>query len=66
MTESVILVRHLTSMSQHVSWSRLESSEVTKGMIVPFDPSSFSAIELIRGNFHTLWSFQFFSNCSFE
>ena len=25
--------------------ARLESSEVTKGTIVPFDPSSFSAIE---------------------
>ena len=36
----------LTSRSQHVSWSCLESSEVTKGTILPFDPSAFSAIEL--------------------
>ena len=35
------------SQSQHVSLSRLESSEVTKGTIVPFDPSAFSAIESI-------------------
>ena len=45
MTESGGLVRFLTSRSQHVSWSRLESSEVTKGTIVPFNPFSFSAIE---------------------
>ena len=38
MTESNGLVRLLTSRSQHVS-------EQTKGMIVPFDPSAFSAIE---------------------
>ena len=45
MTETGGFVRLLTSRSQHVSWARLGSSEVTKGMIVPFDPSSFSAIE---------------------
>ena len=43
MTESGGLVRLLTSRSQHVSWARLGSSEVTKGTIVPFDPSAFSA-----------------------
>jgi hypothetical protein len=45
MTESGGLVRLLKSRSQHISWSRLELLEVTKGTIVPFDPSSFSAIE---------------------
>ena len=45
MTESSGLVRLLTSRNQHVSLSHLESSEVTKGTIVPFDPSAFSAIE---------------------
>ena len=45
MMESGGLVRLLTSRSQHVSLSRLETSEVTKGTIVPFDPSAFSAIE---------------------
>ena len=45
MTDSGGLVRLLTSRSQHVSWSRPESSEVTKGAIVLFDPSSVSAIE---------------------
>ena len=45
MTKSSGLLRLLTSRSQHVSWARLGSSEVTKGTIVPFDPSSFSAIE---------------------
>ena len=45
MTESGGLVRLLTPRSQHISWSRLESSEVKKGAIVPFNPSSFSAIE---------------------
>ena len=45
MTESGGLVRLLTSKSQHVSWARLGSSEVTKGTIVPFDPSAFSATE---------------------
>ena len=45
MTESGGLVRLLMSRSPHVSWSRLESPEVTKGTIVPFNPSSFSAIE---------------------
>ena len=45
MTESGGLVRLLTSRIQHVSWSCLESLEVTNGTIVPFDPSSFSAIE---------------------
>ena len=45
MTESGGLVRLLTSRIQHVSWARPGSSKVTKGTIVPFDPSSFSAIE---------------------
>ena len=45
MTESGGLVRLLTSRIQHVSWARPGLSEVTKGTIVPFDPSSFSAIE---------------------
>ena len=45
MTESSRLVRLLTSRSHHVSWARLGSSEVTKGTIVPFDPSAFSATE---------------------
>ena len=31
--------------SANVSWARPGSSEGTKGTIVPFDPSSFSAIE---------------------
>ena len=104
MTESGGLVRLPALRSHHVSLSRLESSEVTKGTIVPFDPSAFSAIEglalplsfhclpklgfyntffndktsfwlfggkrliakLVRGNFYMFWSFQFFSNCSFE
>ena len=39
------LVRLLASRSQHVSWAVLGSSEVTKGTIVPLDPSAFSAIE---------------------
>ena len=43
MTESGGLDRLLSSRSQHVSLSRLESSEVTKGMIVLLDPSAFSA-----------------------
>ena len=45
MTKSGGLVRLLTSRSQHISWARLELSEVTEGPIVPFDPSSFSAME---------------------
>ena len=45
MTESGELVRLLTSRSQHVSLSRLESLEVTKGTIVQSDPSAFSTIE---------------------
>ena len=45
MTESDGLVVLLTSRSQHVSLSHLESSEVTKGTIVLFNPSAFSAIE---------------------
>ena len=45
MTGSGGVVRLLTSRSQHVSWSPLESSEVSKGTIVPFNSSSFSAIE---------------------
>ena len=45
MTESGGIVRLLTSRSQHISLSHLESSEVTKGTIVPLDPSAFSAIE---------------------
>ena len=48
MTISGGLVRLLTSRSQHVSWARLGSSEVTKGTIVPFDPSAFSATEHLR------------------
>ena len=47
MTKSGELVKLLTWRSQHVSWSRLESLEVTKGTILPLDPSSFSAIERI-------------------
>ena len=47
MTESDGLVRLLTLRSLHVSLSRLESWEVTKGTIVPFDPSAFSAIKHI-------------------
>ena len=46
MTESGGLVRLLTSRSQHDSWARLRLSEVTKGTIVPFDPSAFSATDL--------------------
>ena len=45
MTKSGGLVTLLRSRSQHVSWARLGSSEVTIGTIVPFDPFSFSAIE---------------------
>ena len=45
MTESSLLIRLLTSRSQHVSLSRLELSEVTEGTIVPFYPSAFSTIE---------------------
>ena len=45
MTESSGLVRLLKSRSQHGSWARLGLSEVTKGTIVPFDPSAFSATE---------------------
>ena len=48
MTESGGLVRLLPSRSQHVSLSRLESSEVTKGTIVPFNQSAFFAIERLR------------------
>ena len=45
MTKSGGLVRLLTSRSQHVSWARPGSLKVTKGTIVPFNPSSFSTIE---------------------
>ena len=45
MTESGGLVRLLISRSQHVSWARLGSLEVTKSTIVPLDPSAFSATD---------------------
>ena len=45
MTKYGGVVRLITSRSQDVSLSRLESSEVTKGTIVPFDPCAFSATE---------------------
>ena len=45
MTKSGGLVRLLMSRSQHISLSRLESLEVTKGTIVPCYLSAFSAIE---------------------
>ena len=44
MVESGGLVRLLTSRSQHISLSRLESSEVAKVTIVPFDLFAFFAI----------------------
>ena len=47
MTEPGGLVRRLMSRSQHVSLSRLELLEVTKGTIVPFNPSAFSAKECL-------------------
>ena len=47
MTESGVLFRLLISRSQHVSLSLLESLELTKGAIVPFNPSAFSALELL-------------------
>ena len=43
MTESGGLFRLLTSRSQHISLSRLESLEVTKGTIVSFNPSAISS-----------------------
>ena len=46
MTESDGLVRLLTSRSQHGSLSRLESSEVTKSTIVPFNPSAFLPLKV--------------------
>ena len=45
MTESGGLERLLALRSQHVSLSHLELLEVTKDMIVQFDPSAFSPIE---------------------
>ena len=45
MTKSGGLVRLLTSRSQHVSLLHLELSEVTKGTLVVFNLSAFSAIE---------------------
>ena len=46
-TKSSGLFKLLTSRSQQLSLSRLELLEVTKGTIVPFNPSAFSAVECL-------------------